>query len=352
MFSLDRYEIFEDVERSHRLWVVVLALAWLLMMLSPTPTSGDDWTTDRDSELEAIVDTELLIDDGTDSRLIEISARDGVVTLLGTVPHLLAKERAVLVTERVRGVRAIVDRLELEPPEVDDAVLAERVRQALRDDPVADGWEIQIGVERSSVILDGEVESASEKRLTELVVEGVAGVRAVENRILVANVDDRADAELAAEIEGRLASDVWVDDYLIETEIVDGHVTVVGTVGSLAEKRRAVELAQVAGVVEVDASALEVDWWAYDRNRRTLPRERPRDDSIEAAVADALLYDPRLDGYGVDISVTGAVVTLTGTVEDRDQRRAAGEDAANAYGVKRVTNRIEIEPADALEQDS
>lgn len=73
------------------------------------------------------------------------------------------------------------------------------------------------------------------------------------------------------------------------------------------------------------------------------PRNYQRsDERILEDVQDRFLEDPHLNPSDVDVTIHDGVVTLTGTVSDRAQKRRA-EDLADAVsGVKDVDNRLTI----------
>ena len=320
------------------------------LVLVPSPVDGLDVARD-DAAISEAVTTALLMSDGTDSQLIDVRARDGVVSLVGEVRHLLAKERAAEIAKSIKGVRAVVDRLSVALVSGVDDRIEREIRQALRDESVADVWELQVGVQDGVVSLDGEVESQAEKSLTESAVKGIPGVRDVTSDILVAHVMNRPDNEVEAEIVGRLANDVWIDDFLMNVDVEDARAELSGTVASQAEKLRAVESARVGGVDVVVAERLEVNWLARDRYRKALTRETPSENALVAAVHDAMLYDPRIDSRDVWVSAAAGVVTLSGTVDSLSARRAAVQDARNTFGVQNVRDLLVVHPvAGTLEE--
>ena len=73
------------------------------------------------------------------------------------------------------------------------------------------------------------------------------------------------DRELVADVEQRLRIDSTIDASRVGVEADAGRVRLFGTVTTEAEKERAVALAWVAGVVDVDANALDV-WPFRDPN--------------------------------------------------------------------------------------
>lgn len=42
---------------------------------------------------------------------LDVTSREGIVTLEGTVKHLLARDRTVELTRQIKGIRSVIDRL-------------------------------------------------------------------------------------------------------------------------------------------------------------------------------------------------------------------------------------------------
>ncbi len=66
------------------------------------------------------------------------------------------------------------------------------------------------------------------------------------------------------------------------------------------------------------------------------------DDRIKEEVSEALYRDYSVDASEIEVEVKDSIVTLTGTVENRDSKRAAEECIENLTGVTDVHNRIRI----------
>ena len=66
------------------------------------------------------------------------------------------------------------------------------------------------------------------------------------------------------------------------------------------------------------------------------------DERIRDLVCEALTDDDRVDATHVEVHVKGGDVTLTGTVEDRPQKRAAEDCAESVSGVKDVQNQLRV----------
>lgn len=66
------------------------------------------------------------------------------------------------------------------------------------------------------------------------------------------------------------------------------------------------------------------------------------DDRIKDQVSEALYRDYHVDASDIDVDVKDGVVTLTGTVKSREEKRSAEESIENLSGVIDVHNRIRI----------
>ena len=64
------------------------------------------------------------------------------------------------------------------------------------------------------------------------------------------------------------------------------------------------------------------------------------DSAITAKVKAALIGDEAVKAFDVQVNTTQGVVTLTGLVDNHDQKSAAAKDAAAVAGVKDVKNDI------------
>ncbi len=302
-----------------------------------------------DVSISDAVENQLLMDRAVPSHLIDVITVDGIVTLSGSVDNILAKERAAKIARIVKGVRAVVNELEVDPPLLrTDGQISRDVIDALLNDPATDSYEIDVRVDDNLVTLTGTVNSWQEKNLCEKVAKGVRGVKGVSNAIRVDWLQERSNDEITKEIEKTLEWDAFVDHALIDVAVKDGKVTLSGIVGSAAEKNEAYWDAHVHGVTFVDDSGLEVKKWARDADLKREKYVNRSDKQIENAVSDALIYDPRVSSFKITPEAAGSMVTLRGTVDNLKAKRAAAQDARNTVGVRWVVNRIKVRPAEPL----
>lgn len=302
----------------------------------------------RDEDVTNVVEREFLYDHATSPNDIDVSTQEGVVTLEGRVPNILAKERAVRIAETVKGVRSVVDLVKVEPPKhrSDDEIESD-IERALFDDPATDSYEVSVAVDERHATLTGKVDSWTEKRLCEQVAKGVKGVTGVTNSISVSYGEQRSDLEIKQDVAQALRWNPLVDDALVNVEVKDGTVSLTGTVGSAAEKRQARQAGWTRGVKFVEDSGLQVARWARDEDLRKEKYVAKPDDEIRKAVEAAFVHDPRVLSFDVNASVTGGVVTLRGVVDNLKAKRAAENDARNTVGVASVRNHVKVRPVES-----
>ena len=297
-----------------------------------------------DPRIERVIEGELWEARAVDANAIDIDVMHGIATLSGTVDNILSKERAIRIAQMTRGVMSVVDRMTVRESDRSDAAVEVDLQRAFITDPATDSWEIGSTVENGAVTLTGTVQSAPEKRLAERVAKSVTGVRSVDNLISIDHEATRADAELKVEIDERLAWDVRLDDGLLAVEVNDGQVTLDGSVGSDFERNLAHALAWVPGVMGVDVSGVEVEWWLRDEMQRTTAWADLADDDIRSAIERALLMDPRVSSFNVETEVESGAATLTGVVDNLKAKRTAAQVASNTVGVLRVRNYLKVRP--------
>lgn len=303
-----------------------------------TPAPKRPWM--RDSEVTNAVKLELSFDAVVPTKQLKISTISGVVTLAGTVPNLLAKKRAIRITETVKGVRSIDDQLHVEPIKRSDASIASDVLLALQLDPGARALKLHVTVASGEVKLAGTVHSWQQKAHAARIAEGITGVRAVDNKIKVQYVAMRSDDAIRTDVLQALRWDSLIDDFLLNVRVHDGIVIVSGIAGTLAERSRIARKAWVAGVKDVSTTAVKIRTWANDPDVRTHGFTPKSDDDIASALQVAMKLDPRVHSYNLSTDVSDGRVTLRGTVKSADAKQAAEMIARDTVGVVEVENQI------------
>ena len=332
-------------------WSLNLTLLGFIVVCLPNIGAAAGSKID-DADIRLAVESALFADDQIPENKIDVQVEDGIVVLSGTVSNLLAQEHTVQTVETLKGVRAIVNNISVDPVIPSDQKLKKAVINALLIDPATDSYEVSVTAEAGVVTLKGQVESWQEKQLSEKVAKGVKGVKRVNNQLVWVPESSRLDGEIQADVNRRLELDPWVAKEFVTVEVKDGRVFLSGSVGSLKEKRHVRAVAWVSGVREVNDEELKVQWWLRDDRKRELGAPVASDTNIRDAIKDAFLYDPRVNMFTVGIEVDDGSVTLTGVVDNAKAKQSAEEDARNTMGVWHVRNFIKVRPRDDLEDET
>ncbi len=298
-----------------------------------------------DSEITDAVESEFLLNESVSSYAIEANTNQGIVILEGTANHLLEKKKAEEIVKAVRGVRGVVNLIEIRQFPLHDSTLVENVEFALLNNPVTEVYEVNVRANRGNITLEGMVDSWQEKQITANVARAVEGVRSVDNQVAYTINSDRSDYEIQKDIEGMLRNDVRLEDGLVDVSVNDGKVNLSGIIGSLAEKDVAYSNAWVAGTNAVDSSDLRIEPLYSANEMRGNKYAYRTDNEITRAVLDALFYDPRVTSSKVSVSTDNGVVTLRGTLESFAAKKAAKSTTNNIVGVLNIKNYVKVFPS-------
>ncbi len=293
----------------------------------------------RDSEITLAVERSLSKDDTIPHDRIDVLTAQGIVTLTGNVPSLYANERAVQQAQSIKGVRAVIDKLEVRAADRTDGEVAQDVSKALVADPATNAFELNATAAKGIITLTGTVRSWAESQLAESVAKDVKGVQGIRNNLQVDPKMDRSDDEIQADIEQRFKNDVWLSGNQLKVEVKDGAVVLTGTAGSALEKSRAATYAYVLGVKSVEDQGVKVEPRKHLRRTQYASKS---DEEIKRAVKDAFLYDPRVWSFSPTVTVKYGAVALSGVVDNLKAKRAAEEDANNTVGVRVVKNYLKV----------
>jgi len=193
---------------------------------------------------------------------IGVVAKEGVITLTGTVDSYRKKAEAEAAARSVAGVQAVVEEIEIRFDNSlfskNDNEIAAEVLNAFKWHAEVPGDQLKITVEKGWVSLQGEVQWNYQKEIAESVVVNLLGVAGVVNHIKI-NANKHDEVEKAA-IEDALDLNWSLRDRDIEVEVCDNKVTLTGTVDSWYQKNEAARIAWKApGVLSVD-NQLKVEY--------------------------------------------------------------------------------------------
>ncbi len=200
-----------------------------------------------DYQIKQDVLDELDWDPEIEASRVGVEVTDGAVTLVGAVETYRQKQAAREAAKRVAGVRALVDRLEIELPiqhRLSDEGLAERVAHVLNWNVSAEAKNIQAEVQNGVVTLGGELEYHFQRKNILDQIEHVAGVVNVIDQMTVKPKVSASDVE--ERIQDALNRHAEIESDNVTVRVLDGTVTLEGTAESLDEMDR-IEQAAWAG---------------------------------------------------------------------------------------------------------
>lgn len=199
-----------------------------------------------DEEIQRDVLDELKWDARVQPNEIDVAVKDGIVTLTGWVDSFIKKWAAEEAAHRVRGVKAVVNDIEVRLPteaeRTDEDIAAAAVR-ALEWDALVPPDQVKVTVSKGWVTLEGEVDWEYQKEEAERVVRRLAGVRGVTDLITVRPKTKPSPDELKKKIEDALVRTAETDAKRITVEVQGDKVILRGTVRSWAERQEAERVA-------------------------------------------------------------------------------------------------------------
>ncbi len=210
-------------------------------------------TTMIDTTMRESVVRELEWDPKVDASHIGVTANDGAIVLSGDVPNYANRWASVRAAERVYGVRAVADEIEVKlssSDKRDDSDIAESITRQIK-------WHSAIPASVKAEVIDGhvtlrgEVQWSYQREEADRALRYLTGVHNTSNAITVKRTPKMADVEhrVSQAIE-RMAD---LDARSIRVTTIDGRVQLHGHVHSFSEKRAAGRSAAGApGVTGVD----------------------------------------------------------------------------------------------------
>ena len=193
-----------------------------------------------DMQLQKDVMDELRWEPSVSEKEIAVAVKDGVVTLGGFVQSFAQKRAAELAVARVAGVRAVAENIHVKLPtsrQRSDTEIAHAVINALKWDTEVPDELIKVKVENGLVTLEGKVEFFYQKTAAERCVRFLNGVKGVSNFISVK--PSVTTLKVSQNIEAALKRRAEIDADKIKVDMLDGKVTLRGSVGSFLELKEA-----------------------------------------------------------------------------------------------------------------
>ncbi|MGI4758660.1 MAG: BON domain-containing protein [Janthinobacterium lividum] len=203
---------------------------------------------DKATDALLVAETQKSLDNKRFSN-IQVSVKNGIVNLAGTVDVYATKEDAEHRIHHKKGVIAVHNMIEVRPngsaAEVSDVELRSKLAEKLTYDRIGYGTtafnSFTIGVQNGVVTLGGTAYGPTDKDSAVSVVSHYPGVKDVVDEIEVAPVspnDDRIRIEAARAIYGFPSLQRYAIDPAkpIRITVVNGNITLTGVVDRQADK--------------------------------------------------------------------------------------------------------------------
>jgi osmotically-inducible protein OsmY len=213
--------------------------------------------------------------------------------------------------------------------------MKEHIYRHIKWDNRLKGSQINIDYIGRTAVLSGTVPSLIAHEAAQRDAQNIPGVESVDNRLEVKFNHDhpnKTDQELEKDIQSILSCTADIDTRHIKVSVVDGIVTLKGTIDAYWKKDRMEDLASsVEGILEIKNEV------------RVLPVDRAPDISIKK---DILLALERMEVKGLEklnLEVKGGVVRISGSVPTWDTAFDVEDTARFTAGVKDVKNKLTVD---------
>ena len=166
-----------------------------------------------------------------------------------------------------------------------------------------------------------------------LVGGGAAGGYAVgtDERPVDRMVDD---STITSHIKNEMIKDSTVKARQIDVDTVGGHVTLTGVVETKTEARRAIEISEGVQGVKSVKNNLQIGTKSWT--------EAFNDKYLVSKIKSKLIVEPEMRSLNIDVDAHKGVVTLTGIVESRDQKKRAIGIAQTTENTVRVVDNLQV----------
>ncbi len=192
-----------------------------------------------DKHLKQAVLDELQWEPSVNAAHIGVTAKDGVVTLMGHVETYAEKSASEKATRRVNDVKAVVEEIEVRLPfsvkHGDDEIAAAAIDRLKWDSTVPSGA-VKVNVEKGWVTLTGEIDWHYQAEAAISAIRGLWGVVGVSDEI---TVKPRPNTSTIRANILKALDRSWFDPASIDVSAIGGDVKLTGKVNSWYERDEA-----------------------------------------------------------------------------------------------------------------
>lgn len=193
----------------------------------------------NDTQLKQAVLDELAWEPSVNAAHIGVTAKDGVITLMGHVESFAEKNAAEMAISRVKGVKAIAEEIEVKLPSLskrgDDEIASAAVNRLAWDSSIPKD-SVKTKVQDGWLTLSGQVDWHFQKDAAESELRRLMGVTGVSNQITVKTRPNTGD--ISEKIRHALHRS-WYDDENVKVTAKGGVVELTGTVHAWGDRQMA-----------------------------------------------------------------------------------------------------------------
>ncbi|UCD79991.1 MAG: BON domain-containing protein [Desulfobacterales bacterium] len=142
------------------------------------------------------------------------------------------------------------------------------------------------------------------------------------------------DSTITTRINNAMIKDDVVKAHQIDVDTVGGHVTLTGVVKTSEEAQRAVQIARREAGVKSVRNNLQIGEKSWG--------EAFNDKWLGSKIKSKLIAEPEIRSLNIDVDVDKGIVTLTGIVGNRYQKKRAIEIAKATEGTVRVVDNLKV----------
>lgn len=212
--------------------------------------TGSLFASETDRRIESAVQKSYVFQNYLKDDNIEVHAKNGIVTLTGTVSNEDHKIMAEDTVSDLPGVKGVDNQLQVKGEVLEknsDAWIRTRINMILRLHSNLDADNTQVEVKDGVVTLRGEADSEAQKALTTEYAKDVEGVKDVNNEMTVIKEPKPKhrhrtvgefidDSSIKAQVKSALLFHHGTSPFRARVSVKKGVVTVTGTAKNEAEK--------------------------------------------------------------------------------------------------------------------
>jgi len=203
---------------------------------------------------------------------IKIAAKDGAVTLTGSVADESHKPMAADTAEALPGVRSVDNQIKItgdQPTANSDTWISMKVKSTLVFNRNVNAHKTNVYVKDGIVTLRGEASSQAQKDLTGEHAKSIEGVKGIKNELEIAKESSKPDekttgeaiddASITAQVKSSLLAHRSTSAMKTKVQTDNGVVTVSGVAKNAAEKSLVTKLAEDINGVKSVVNNMTID---------------------------------------------------------------------------------------------